>query len=324
MFYPCSLLIFLISETDLTEKTPDSLSTYEKKHLVFIMNPISGTRKKERVPALVEELLDSSSYTHTFALTERPLHATELARAAAEAGAAAVIAVGGDGTVNEVASGVLHSNTAMGIIPFGSGNGLARHLGVPINTIAAIKLLNKLHTIVIDGALANGRPFFCTAGLGFDAHIGKLFAGGRQRGFANYVRLTLQEFASFSPQHYTVEVDGRQLERECFVVTLANAGQYGNNAYIAPEANIQDGLIDVCLIRPFPALMALPLGLRLFHGSIHQSPYVEILRGSHIKITCTRGDCMHLDGEFLQMDSVLEVKVIPQCLKVIVPSGIKE
>ncbi|MBW3544129.1 MAG: YegS/Rv2252/BmrU family lipid kinase [Bacteroidetes bacterium] len=283
------------------------------------MNPMSGTRKKERVPAMAEQYLDSSRYTHTFALTERPLHATELARAAAEAGAAAVVAVGGDGTVNEVAAGIMHSQTALGIIPFGSGNGLARHLGIPVDTKAALLQLNELHSMIIDGALANGRPFFCTAGMGFDAHIGKLFAGRKQRGFGSYVRLSLQELYHYSPQTYTIEIDGRQLKRQCFVVTLANAGQYGNNAYISPEADIQDGLMDLCLMRPFPALLAFPMGLKLFQRTLHQSEYVEILRGKHIKIISTKGDCMHLDGEFMDADGVLEVKVLPKCLKVLVP-----
>lgn len=283
------------------------------------MNPISGTRKKERVPALAEQLLDSTRFTHTFALTERPLHATELARAAAEAGAAAVIAVGGDGTVNEVAAGVLHTQTALGIVPFGSGNGLARHLGIPTNTEAALNLLNNAAPMVIDGALANGRPFFCTAGLGFDAHIGKLFAGGKKRGFSSYVQLTLQEFFTFKPQEYSIEVDGKSLTRSCFVLALANAGQYGNNAYISPEADIQDGLLDLCLMRPFPPIMALAMGYRLFQRTIHQSEYVEILRGKHIIISSPKGDCMHLDGEFIQMGGSLEVKVIPKCLKVLVP-----
>lgn len=283
------------------------------------MNPISGTRKKERVPAMVQRLLNSQLYTHTFALTERPLHATELARAAAEAGAAAVIAVGGDGTVNEVACGLLHTNTAMGIIPFGSGNGLARHLKIPMDTSEAIRILNGLYTTTIDGAMANGRPFFCTAGLGFDAHIGKLFAGGRKRGFASYVRLALQEFSSFSVQRYSIEADGKPLQRKCFVVTLANAGQYGNNAYIAPQADIADGLIDLCMLRPFPAYKVLQIGLQLFMGNIHRSTYMEIVKASHIRISCAQADCMHLDGEFLPLDKVLEVKVIPQCLKVLVP-----
>ncbi|WP_236612923.1 diacylglycerol/lipid kinase family protein [Cesiribacter andamanensis] len=290
-----------------------------KKHLVFIMNPISGTRKKERVPQLAEELLDKTQFTHTFALTERPLHATELARAAAEAGAYAVIAVGGDGTVNEVASGLMHSKTALGIIPFGSGNGLARHLGIPISTVEAIRLLNQPHTTLIDGALANGRPFFCTAGLGFDAHIGRLFASAGQRGFGSYVRLSLQEYFTYSPQRYSLEVDGRTFRRKCFVVSLANAGQYGNNAYISPEADIQDGKIDLCLLKPFPAVQALPMGMRLFQGSIHESPYMEIIRAVHIRIQSPKSECMHLDGEFLPFEGVLEVKAVPACLQVITP-----
>jgi diacylglycerol kinase (ATP) len=296
------------------------LKATPKKEIVFIMNPISGTRKKERVPQLAEELLDSSLYKHTFALTERPLHATELARAAAEAGAAAVIAVGGDGTVNEVAAGLMHSKTSLGIIPFGSGNGLARHLGIPISTVESLKLINALHTTIIDGALANGRPFFCTAGLGFDAHIGKLFAGAGQRGFGSYIRLTLQEYFNFSPQRFSLEVDGRKFRRKLFVVSLANAGQYGNNAYISPEADIQDGKIDLCLLKPFPAVQALPMGMRLFQRSIHESSYMEIIKAEHIIIKSPKSDSMHLDGEFLAFDGVLEVKVVPKCLQVIVPA----
>jgi YegS/Rv2252/BmrU family lipid kinase len=291
----------------------------KQKEIVFIMNPISGTRQKKQVPNLVEKLLDKQKFTHRFALTERPQHATELAHAAAEAGAAAVIAVGGDGTVNEVAAGLMHTNTALGILPFGSGNGLARHLKIPVDTAAAIQLINNWPQLTIDAALANGKPFFCTAGLGFDAHIGKLFHSTKTRGFSTYFKLALQEYINYSPQKYTLKLPAKDIERVCFVVTIANAGQYGNDAYISPQASVQDGLLDICVLQPFPSYVAAAVGLRLFQKTMHESQYMEIIRTESLTLCCATAECMHLDGEFFELNGPLEIKVVPQCLKVLSP-----
>jgi diacylglycerol kinase (ATP) len=291
----------------------------QKKNIVFILNPISGTRKKKLVPDLLRKHLNHAKYAYEIAETARPLHAQELAKAAAEAGAHIVVAVGGDGTVNEVASGLLYSSTALGILPFGSGNGLARHLGIPMDTVEAIQLLNEPAFSVIDGAEANGKPFFCTAGLGFDAHIGRLFATTHTRGFASYIRISMQEYFRFKPDFYSIRTNGQLLEGEYFVLTMANAGQYGNNAYISPKANIRDGLIDLCLLQPFPHYESIRLGWQLFNKRIHKSPYLKIIRTTEAEISAPSMEYMHLDGEFITLKGKLLMRMLPKSLKVVVP-----
>lgn len=291
----------------------------QKKKIVFILNPISGTRKKALVPELLRQLLDHNLYSYEIAETARPFHAHELAKGAAEGGADIVVAVGGDGTVNEVASGLLYSNTALGILPFGSGNGLALHLGIPVDTAEAIQLLNTPKHITIDAAEANGKAFFCTAGLGFDARIGQVFASTHTRGFGSYIRMTLSEYLDFTPHQYTIKVNGQELKGSYFVVTMANAGQYGNGAYIAPQANIQDGQMDLCLLRPFPRLEVMRLGWQLFNKSIHENEYMQIIRTEMAEIDCPQAECMHLDGEFAPIKGKLQVRMLPGSLQVIVP-----
>lgn len=291
----------------------------EKKKIVFILNPVSGTRKKKQVPELLRRHLHQGLYTYEVVETARPLHARELAKAAAEAGAHIVVAVGGDGTVNEVGSGLLYTDTALGILPFGSGNGLARHMGIPVNTLEAIQLLNTPAYTVIDGGEANGKPFFCTAGLGFDAHIGGLFATTHTRGFASYIRMSLQEYFRFQPHFYRVRANGQLLEGHYFVLTMANAGQYGNNAYISPKADIRDGLIDLCLLRPFPPYESLRMGWQLFHKGMDENPYLQIIRTKEVEINSPAIECMHLDGEFVPLTGTLQVRMLPKSLKMVVP-----
>lgn len=268
------------------------------------------------MPDLLLRHLNHTFYSYEIAETTRPQHARELAKAAAEAGAHIVVAVGGDGTVNEVASGLLYSSTALGILPFGSGNGLALHLGIPIDTIEAIQLLNAPFYTTIDGAEANGKPFFCTAGLGFDAHIGRLFATSHTRGFASYIRMSMQEYLRFKPNFYSIRANGQLLEGDYFVVTMANAGQYGNNAYISPKADIRDGLIDLCLLRPFPHYESLRLGWQLFHKQMDENPYLNIIRAKEVEINSPAMECMHLDGEFVPLKGRLHMRMLPQSLKV--------
>lgn len=295
----------------------------QKKKIVFILNPISGTRKKAEVPHLLSQLLDHQRYSYEIAETERAFHAHELAKGAAEAGADIVVAVGGDGTVNEVASGLLYTQTSLAILPFGSGNGLARHLGIPLDISEAIRLLNSGQPITIDGAEANGKAFFCTAGLGFDARIGQVFASTRVRGFGSYIRMALTEYFRFNPHRYTIKANGQQLSGSYFVVTMANAAQYGNNAYIAPEANIQDGKIDLCLLKPFPRLEVMRLGWQLFNKNIHRNAYMKIIRTAIAEIDCPQAECMHLDGEFVPIKGKLQLRMLPQSLRVMVPQAKK-
>lgn len=291
-----------------------------KKKIVFILNPVSGTEKKALVPELIREHLDASRYEYEIAETERAFHAHELAKGAAEAGADIVVAIGGDGTVNEVGSGLIQTKSALGILPFGSGNGLARHMGIPMNTVKAIQLLNNPSYTTIDAAHANGKVFFCTAGLGFDAHIGRLFATTHTRGFGSYLRISLKEYFNFKPHQYKVRANGKEYKGPFFVVTLANAGQYGNNAYISPKADIADGSIDLCMLRPFPHFQLPSLATRLFTKSMNTSSYMQIIRTSKVEIECPEAECMHLDGEFAPIKGRLTVEMVPKSLQILVPA----
>jgi diacylglycerol kinase (ATP) len=268
--------------------------------------------------SLIEKTIDPYQFNLHITFTEYAGHATELAKAAASQEYEYVVAVGGDGTMNEVARALVGTDTAMGIIPIGSGNGLARHLGIPIHPLKALKRIAEEKVIRIDTCTLNGIPFFCTAGVGFDAHIGYLFSLGKKRGFSTYVQTTLQEFVRYRPASYQLSFLGKTQEQKAFGVTFANASQYGNNAYIAPQADIQDGKLEVCLIRPFPYHAFLELGTRLFSKTLQGSRYVEI---NQVKEVQLKGDGplrIHLDGESYETGDTLTVTINPLSLNVLV------
>ena len=291
-----------------------------KKQIEFIINPIAGTRSKLIFKDLIGKYLDSNQFAYHISYTQARGHAFELASEAVKAGKDYVVAVGGDGTVNETASALMSQSIPLGIIPVGSGNGLARHLGIPLNPVEAIKALNKVQKKLIDAGIANGKPFFCTAGIGFDAHIGRMFAQATKRGFNTYVKTVLQEFLTYSPQTYQVLInDEAPLTKEAFSITLANAAQFGNNAYISPEADIADGKLDLCMIEKYPKRVGLHLGLRLFNKTIHKSRFMTIKQIDKAVIKCLQADCYHLDGEFLPLEGSLKIEVAPGSLNVLTP-----
>src|SRR5690606_300534 len=185
-----------------------------------------------------------------------------------------VVAVGGDGTLNQVANGLKHSQTAMGIIPMGSGNGLARHLGIPLRTPQAIHHLNRMPARKMDTLLMNGKTFVNMAGTGFDAHIGHLFATAGSRGFRTYAQITIKELLNYKPQGYEIELDGKKLTEEAFLISFANGSQWGNNAIIAPHASVSDGLIDLSLMRPFKWHQVPSLALKMFNSTIDHSSLI--------------------------------------------------
>lgn len=288
-----------------------------KKQAIFIINPISGGKSKEFVPELIREVIDKNLLEVEIVFTKAPEHATELAKEAALNGFHYAIAVGGDGTVNEISKGIIHTNTALGIIPFGSGNGLARHLGVPMNIRQSIEFINDAKVKSIDAGLLNGNLFANMAGTGFDAHIGKLFAEQKGRGFSTYIKTTLNEFINYKPREYTLTIDGTKYEKDAFLISFANSTQYGNNAHIAPTASTEDGLLDVCIMKSFPVQDMPGLAFRLFNKSVDKSKYVEIIKGKDIKIERPSEDAVHLDGEPFFMGKNLDIKVLPKSLNVL-------
>ena len=273
------------------------------------------------MPGLVKEHLDQSVFEYDFEFTTGIFHAHDLA-VAAVGEYDTIVAVGGDGTVNEIASGIVETDTELAVIPFGSGNGLARFLGIPMGTIDAIKNMNTGRSIVIDAGKMNNQWFFNMAGMGFDAHISHVFAqGSEKRGFINYFKSSVQEISQYRAQEYHLEVDGQTLEREAFMLSIANSSQYGNNAHVSPTASVQDGLLDVCVIKPFPLWRFPEMGLRMFTKTADKSKYVEIIKGKHVHITRVKPGPIHLDGEPQSADIDINIEVMPSVLKVIVGSS---
>ncbi len=289
-----------------------------KKKILFIVNPISGGLNKTFIPSLIDQWLDHTLFEAEIVFSEYHGHALKLAENAVNLNFDVIAAVGGDGTINEVATAVESSGKIMAIIPSGSGNGLARTLKIPLDNAKAIARINLLNTTKIDTGVFNGKKFFNMAGMGFDAHISALFAGDKKRGFQGYIKTTLKEIAKYKPENYSVEVDGRIIEREAFMLSIANSSQYGNNAHVSPEASVKDGLLDVCIIKPFPLLAFPALGYRMFAKSAQYSPYVEIYRGLDIKIKRTKKGPIHLDGEPFMMDELLSIGVKHLTLELIV------
>ncbi len=289
-----------------------------KERIAFIINPISGTGNKKKLLQQVDKLLDKVKYDASFFHTERVGHATEIARQLSAEGFPYVVAVGGDGTVNEVGQGLIHTQTAMGIIPCGSGNGLARHLKIPIDTKKAIIRLNTAKVITIDYGLANNRVFFCTCGVGFDAHISRQFSIAGKRGLKTYVEKSIKEYFNYNPEKYRLSNNEIDIEQEALLVSFANASQYGNNAYIAPHADLQDGLIDVCILAPFPLAAAPKLAVQLFSKKINKSPHIFSMQTDSIRLLRVEAGAFHYDGEAGEAGKELEIRVVPKGLKVLV------
>jgi diacylglycerol kinase family enzyme len=230
------------------------------------------------------------------------------------------VAVGGDGTVNEIAKALINTQAIMGILPIGSGNGLARHLQIPLQPRKAIQLINKQKYLAIDYGLINNTPFFCTCGVGFDALIGEKFAQCKGRGLSNYVKTTIREYFNYKPEMYQITIDNeRKINRPAFLITFANGSQYGNNAYIAPHADISDGKLDMCILSPFKLYKAPGIGIRLFAKNIDKSSLMHSERASNIILERASEGVVHFDGEPCRMGKKLEISLINKGLNVLIP-----
>lgn len=287
------------------------------KNIAFIVNPISGTRTKARVSKLIRELLDPQQFAPTVVLTEYTGHATQLAHHFALEGYYAVVAVGGDGTVNEVASGLIGSDTALGIIPNGSGNGFARHMDISTRMNRAIEMLNSSEIIYVDYATVNNIPFFSTCGVGFDAVVAQDFANS-SRGFKGYVQSIFKDIFQYKPETYHLEGEGIDLTTKAFLVNFANAGQWGYDAYIAPKASVQDGLLDIAIVSEFPLMEVAGMAIRLFTKNIDENLHINTIRTKELTLTRENEGAMHIDGTPTNMGTKLHIKIVEDGLKVLV------
>jgi len=292
---------------------------HTKINILFIINPISGGRGKLRIPDFIDQYLDKEKFSPNFVFSEYVGHAGELADEAATKNFDVIVAAGGDGTINEVASKVLKHKKILGILPLGSGNGLARFLRISKNLRYALSLINNFNVDEIDTAEFNNKCFFNLAGMGFDAHLSAVFSKDKKRGLSGYVKLGFKEVFNYKAQTYLLNIDGAAYTRKAFAISIANSSQYGNDVYIAPNASVKDGLLDVCIIKPFPIIKLPLLGYVMLRGKAETSDMIEIIKGKNIKITREKAGAVHVDGEPLQMGTEIEAVVNPLSLKVIVP-----
>lgn len=290
----------------------------KKKNITFIVNPISGTKSKDTLPLLVKQLIDDSLYECEIIKTEYAGHAAELASQCVNDHIDICVAVGGDGTVNEVARSLAHSETALGIIPCGSGNGLARHLCLPMDMKQALQVINAGKTDYFDYGVINDQPFFCTCGMGFDAYVSLKFAESGKRGLATYVENVLKEGLTYKPDTYIITDGSGNHQYNAFLVACANASQYGNNAYIAPEASMQDGLLDVIIMEPFNIIEAAKVGFDLFAKTLKSNKHIKTFQARSIHIHRNESGAVHFDGDPTKMGTDIDVRIEPLGLKAII------
>ena len=288
------------------------------KRVVFIMNPISGTQNKAGIPELIESTLDHEKFSYELLMTEHAGHASELAHEAMERGVDIVVAIGGDGTVNEVARAIVHSQTALGIIPCGSGNGLARHLMIPMNIKRAIGIINRDEIHELDYGLINGHPFFCTCGMGFDAFVSQKFAEAGKRGPITYVENVLREGLKYEPETYEIQDEQGLTRAKAFLISCANASQYGNNAYIAPQASMSDGLLDVIIMEPFDVIEAPQISIEVFNKTLDKNSKIKTFRCQKLHIHRKQAGVIHFDGDPVMTDADVDIELKPKGIRVVV------
>ena len=282
------------------------------------MNPISGTASKANIPELIEKTLDKELFDYELRLTEHAGHAAEIAAEAQRDGVDIVVAIGGDGTVNEVARAIVDSGTALGIVPCGSGNGLARHLMLPMNAKKAIEIINRCEIHELDYGIINGHPFFCTCGMGFDAFVSQKFAEAGKRGPITYVENVLREGLKYKPETYEIRDETGTMRAKAFLISCANASQYGNNAYIAPQASMSDGLLDVIIMEPFDMLDAPQISIDMFNKTLDKNSKIKTFRCRQLHIHRKHPGVIHFDGDPTMADADVEIALKPKGIRVVV------
>lgn len=291
-----------------------------KQRILFIINPVSGIGKQKTVEKALEIYLDKEKFDYSIAYTEYAHHATEIAKQATKENFDIVVAVGGDGSINDCVKGLINSDVKLGIIPAGSGNGLARCLHIPLDINKAIEVINNSNSINIDTVNLNEHTYASVAGIGFDALIAKEFTGNTTRGFQTYMRLVLKDYINYKPKKYRMILDDKEIETEALFVSFMNSNQFGYNAVIAPKASLSDGLLDVVIVKKVPLVFA-PLVIQmLFFHKFDRALYVDTYRVKHAEVLEFDDGLINLDGEGIEFSgNKIEFTVNPSNLNVIIP-----
>lgn len=294
------------------------MSSLGKDKILFIVNPISGVGKQRKIEYAVEKYLDKEKFDYKIAYTSYPHHATAIAIASVIRDFNIVVAVGGDGSINDCVKGLFSTGTILGIIPTGSGNGLARCLNIPLSIKEAIFAINNKRVVDIDTISFNNTVFASIAGIGFDALIAKEFSKVNSRGFQPYLKLVLQHYPNYIPKNYKLEIDGRIVETQALFISFANSTQFGFNTEVAPHAELNDGLLDIVVVKK-PPLPLLPWTAQLlFFKNFDMSIYVNTYKARKVKVFNSEILGINIDGEYMEVQEDLEFEVIPSSLKVII------
>ncbi len=289
-----------------------------KKRILFIVNPVAGVRRKDKIPPLINKYLDHERFIYEVIYTESRGHATEIARQAAAENFDIVAVAGGDESVNEAATGLIGTKTSLAIIPSGSGNGLARHLGYSINIRSTLQIINAYAIREIDVCKVNDDYFFSLIGIGFDAFVAKVFSREETRGFLTYVWSGLKSVSSFDKFEYSLQCNERQMSGKAFMINVCNSNQYGYNVKVAPDASLHDGMVDVVMLDDLPKWKLPILVLGLFSQSHLKSKHVQVFRTQELQIKSSGYMYLQIDGETVPKDKVFNISVLPNALNVLV------
>lgn len=288
----------------------------DKKKVLFIINPISGAKKRIPLDQLIDRYLDKNRYEPKIHFTTARGDAISQSHKAVDEGVDMVVAVGGDGTINEVAQGLVNTGIPLGIIPRGSGNGFANYLNIPHDPGKAMALINQAQSRAVDTGTFNGKLFLSVAGLGFDARVSAAFDVFGKRGLLSYMYISAREYFRFQPKTYRIDMNGSTVETKAFLLTMANSSQFGNNAFIAPNALIDDGLLDVVVLKPAGLFGAIGVSIRMFMGTLDKSPYCETYQANNLTITHQDREAQ-IDGEPVLVEKETLIKVQPRSLQVV-------
>jgi len=295
----------------------------ENKKVFFVINKFSGSGYSPQVEGLITDYCAAQGWQATLEFTKGRGHAVELAQRAVAEAFDVVVAMGGDGTVNEVAQAALHQNISMAILPKGLGNGLARHLGIPLSLKKALTILASRNTIQMDALSVNDRISVNVSGIGFDGHIANLFDRGSSRGLTGYARLVLREYFRYPEAKAILTIDGKQSESTSWVIAFANSSQFGNNARIAPQASVCDGVMDVGVVRHITLAKLPRVVWQLFRGQLHKSNEVSVRKAREATVRFEQPRTFHIDGEASGATSELVVRILPGAIRLLVPEGNK-
>ncbi len=289
-----------------------------KKKILFIVNPVAGVKRKDKIPRFINKYLDHAKFNYDVIYTESRGHATEIARKAVLDNFDIVAVAGGDGSVNEVARGLMGSDTALAIIPSGSGNGLARHLGYSINIQSTLEIINAYHVVKIDACKVNDFYFFSLIGIGFDAFVAKVFSREETRGFFTYFWSAIKSIASFEAFEYKLSSEENNYAGKALLINLCNSNQYGYNVKVAPQANLSDGLMDFVVVDNIPKWKVPLIVMQVFTQTHLYSKHVSTFKTKAITIEAKQYMYLQIDGETVPKDKIFKISIIPNALNVLV------